>query len=188
ARSRARALPCRRGRPVIDARPLLADFLVYLAAELQLAPNTVAAYRRDLGRLLAGGAGLPDAAGLRAHLRELRGSHAPASVARATAAIRGFSRFLCAEGVLGDDPAEGLLGARIERRLPKALGQVHVERLLGAIAGDAPLAVRDRALLEALYATGCRVSEVVCLDLSGVLAEHRLLGVRGRGSIERHLP
>ncbi len=171
-----------------DARRWLADFLVYLGAELQLSKHTVAAYRRDLDRLLGEAPGLPDTERIRRHLGALRRTHAPASVLRAAAAIRGFCRFLCAEGAISEDPAEGLLGARLEHRLPKALSRPNVEKLLAACPGDAPLAIRDRALLELLYATGCRVGELVTLEVGGVLDEHGFLRVRGKGSKERLLP
>ena len=121
-----------------DVRRALADFLVHLGAELQVSPHTVAAYRRDLERFVGEHPELPTTPGIRAHLRDLRQSHAPASVARAMAAIRGFCRFLCAEGVLTDDPAVGLLGARLESRLPKALTRKDVEALLAAFEGPAP--------------------------------------------------
>ncbi|MBI5852482.1 MAG: tyrosine recombinase [Planctomycetes bacterium] len=171
-----------------SSQTLLADFLVYLGAEVQASPNTVAAYRRDLGPLLDGSHDLPDAARIRAHLRDLGRTHARASVLRAMSAIRGFCRFLLAEGVVAVDPAEGLLGARAERRLPKALGRANVEKLLAAFPGDDPLAVRNRALVETLYATGCRVSEVVGLELGGLILDQRLLRVHGKGSKERLVP
>jgi integrase/recombinase XerD len=167
---------------------LLAEFLVYLGAELQLSPHTVAAYRRDLDALLARSEDLPDAAGIRAHLRELGEDHAQASVVRAMAAIRGFFRFLHAEGLIPTDPAEGLLGARTEQRLPKALGRTNTERLLAAFSGSTPLEIRNRALLEVLYATGCRVSELIGLELGSIVDPHEFLRVIGKGQKERLVP
>jgi integrase/recombinase XerD len=171
-----------------DARRWLADFLVYLGAELQLSRHTVAAYRRDLTRLVDGLHGLPDAEGIRRHLGALRRTHAPASVLRATAAIRGFCRFLHAEGATTDDVGEGLLGATVERRLPKALSRANVERLLEARPGEEDLAIRDRALLEILYASGCRVGELVGLEVGALLADHGFLRVHGKGQKERLVP
>ncbi len=171
-----------------DARTLLADFLVYLGAELQSSRHTVAAYRRDLERLLGDSRELPDATRLRLHLRELGRTHAPASVLRAMSAIRGFCRFLLAEGAVTVDPADGLLGGRTQRRLPKALGRANIERLLAAFDGPAPLAIRNRAIVETLYATGCRVSEVTGLELGSVLGEQGFLRVRGKGDRERLVP
>jgi integrase/recombinase XerD len=170
-----------------NAQALLASFLVHLGVELQQSRNTVAAYRRDLRRLLQGEK-LPDREALLAHLAALRRTHAPASVLRATAAIRSFYRFLLAEGVLDVDPTEHLLAVRSGQRLPKAISHAAVERLLGALEGDGPLAIRDRALLLLLYATGARVSEATALPLSAFLPEHRFLRVHGKGDRERLVP
>ena len=165
----------------------LADVLVYLGAELQVSPNTVAAYRNDLARLLHGRRDLPDRAAIERHLAGLLGSHAPASIARAAAAIRGFYRFLHAEGLAPDDVAEGLLGPKLERKLPKALTRANVARLLDH-EPDGDLDVRDLAILHVLYATGCRVSELTGLRTTSVIAEHRLLRAFGKGNKERLVP
>jgi integrase/recombinase XerD len=169
------------------ARRALADFLVYLGAELQVSRHTVAAYRSDLQRLLGERPELPDRPSIDRHLAELLRSHAPASVLRAAAAIRGFYRFLHAEGHVPEDLATGLLGARLEQRLPKALSRAAVQRLLAVPAED-PLGVRDRAMLHVLYATGCRVGELVGLTTHSILAEHRLLRAFGKGGVERLVP
>jgi integrase/recombinase XerD len=176
-------------RPAMgDPQSQLASFLVYLGAELQLAAHTVAAYRRDVARLLDGRATLPDRAAILAHLAALRRDHAPASVVRAIAAIRGFFRFLHGEGTVAQDPTDGLLGVRLEQRLPKALGRAAIERLLAATPGDGPLRLRDRALLHVLYATGCRVTEAATLPLSAWDVERRFVRVRGKGDKERWVP
>jgi integrase/recombinase XerD len=171
-----------------DARAVLADFLVYLGAELQLSRHTVAAYRRDLTPLVEQGRLPLDRATILAHLQRLRRTHAPASVARALAAIRGLCRFACAEGHLPQDPSEGLLGARLEQQLPPVLGRRAVEALLDAEPPAPPLGLRNRALLHVLYATGCRVSEVARLRLADRIQEHRLLRVTGKGDKERVVP
>ena len=142
----------------------MADFLVDLGAELQVSRHTVAAYRNDLERLLAGATRLPTRQEIDRHLGELLASHAPASVARATAAIRGFYRFLHAEGLAADDVTDGLLGPRLEQKLPKTLTRRAVARMLDREAGS-DLGVRDTAILHVLYATGCRVSEIVTLQI-----------------------
>ena len=165
----------------------LADFLVYLGVELQVSKHTVAAYRSDLARLLRGHPTLPARADLERHLAALRKSHAPASVARAAAAIRGFYRFLHTEGFHASDEAEGLLGPKLERKLPKALSRAAVLRLLAHEPAD-ELEVRDQAMLHVLYATGCRVSEVVTLRTTSIVAEHRLLRAFGKGNKERLVP
>ena len=171
------------GRP----QQAMADFLVHLGAELQVSKHTVAAYRNDLERLLQGQDRLPDREAIDRHLGELLQTHAPASVARAAAAIRGFYRFLHAEGLAPDDVTDGLLGAKLEQKLPKALTRRHVERMLGRDA-DGDLGVRDLAILHVLYATGCRVSEVTGLRTTSVVEEHRMLRAFGKGNKERLVP
>ena len=165
----------------------LADFLVYLGVELQVSPHTVAAYRRDLQALLAPHRALPDRAAIDRHLTQRLATHAPASVARAAAAIRGFCRFVHAEGMAPEDVGEGLLGPKLERKLPKALSRAAVARLL-ADPGDGELGVRDAAILHVLYATGCRASEVLGLRTTSVVAEHRLVRAFGKGNKERLVP
>ena len=166
---------------------LLADFLVYLGVELQVSPHTVAAYRNDLQRLLRDRTSLPDRAAIDRHLASLLADHAPASIARAAAAIRGFYRFLQAEGLAADDVAEGLLGPKLEQKLPKALSRRSIERLLDHVPDD-PLGVRDLAILHVLYATGCRVSELTGLHVGSIVAEHRVLRAFGKGGKERLVP
>ncbi|MCU0864117.1 MAG: tyrosine recombinase [Planctomycetes bacterium] len=170
--------PCRR---------ILADFLVYLGVELQVSPHTVAAYRADLSRFLLGHGELPPRAAIDRHLAALLGSHAPASIARAAAAIRGFYRFAHAEGLCSEDVATGLLGPKLEQKLPKALTRANVQRLL-ELPAEGELGVRDQALLHVMYATGCRVSEVTGLRTGSVIAEHRLLRALGKGNKERLVP
>jgi len=170
-----------------DGARCLADFLVWLGVELQVSKHTVLAYRNDLARLLQGRTTLPRRADLEAHLMALRKTHAPASVARAAAAIRGFYRFLHTEGLAPDDEADGLLGPKLERKLPKALSRAAVARLLEH-EPETPLEIRDQAMLHVLYATGCRVSEVTGLRTTSVVAEHRLLRAFGKGNKERLVP
>jgi len=175
------------GAPDAHPQQVMADFLVHLGAELQVSRNTVAAYRNDLERLLKGAVALPDRVQIDRHLGDLFTTHAPASVARAAAAIRGFFRFLYAEGLTSDDVTDGLLGARLEQKLPKVLSRRHVERLLRAERGG-DLGVRDAAILHVLYATGCRVSEVTGLRTTSVVEEHRMLRAFGKGNKERLVP
>lgn len=167
---------------------LLSEFLVYLGAELQLSQHTVAAYRRDLTQLLTNRPNLPDREALLDHLRDLGRSHAPASVVRAIAAIRGFFRYLHAEGHAASDPTEGLLGPRLEQRLPPVLTLESVEALLAAFPDDSPLSCRNRSILHTFYSTGCRVGEVVGLTVDSLVVEHNWLRVLGKGGKERLVP
>ena len=148
-------------------------------------PRTLAAYRRDLAAF--GDAleekGVPDVdvasqADVAGYLASLRGSHSKASVARAQSSIRGFYRFLVEEGRRDDDPAVDLPSVSVSDLLPKALSEEETGRLLGAIVGTGPAVLRDRALLEVLYGTGARVSEVVGLNLGEWRTSWRPTGCR----------
>jgi integrase/recombinase XerD len=189
------------------ARPsderLVALYLDMLAAESGAQSNTLAAYARDLDDFsthLAGtrrtiaGASTQD---LRAYLAELarRGLRA-ATVARRLSAIRQLYRFLYAEGQRGDDPAAVLEGPKRARPLPKTLTLAEVDRLLRTAATVHPAApLRERlrdarlsCLLETLYATGLRVSELVSLPASAARRDARVIVVRGKGNKERMVP
>ncbi len=152
-------------------RAAVAAYLDHLAVERDASPHTVAAYRRDLGRLVAGlPAGIAPAAvtltHVREHLRALdRDGLSARSVARHLAAVRSLFRFLREEGRVAGDPTDGIAAARQARTMPRVLRPEQVDALLAAPAGEAPLALRDRALLEALYATGARASEAAGLPL-----------------------
>lgn len=165
----------------------MADFLVHLGAELQVSRHTVAAYRNDLERLLRSEKQLPDRSRIDRHLGALLASHAPASVARAAAAIRGFYRFLHAEGEVDTDVTEGLLGPKLEQKLPKALTKKNMSKLLDQ-GSDSDLGIRDLAILHILYATGCRVTEVIRLRTTSIILEHRLVRAFGKGNKERLVP
>src|SRR5229473_3604717 len=184
---------------------LIELFLDMVAAERGGAQNTLAAYSHDLAdfsaELGAAGRGIADASTeeLRAHLSSLRKRGlAAASVARRLSAIRQLYRFLYAEGRRADDPAAVVEGPKRGRTLPKVLGIAEVDRLLTAArAGidqpDRPLLERLRAarlacLLEVLYATGLRVSELVALPVSAAESGARMLTVRGKGDKERLVP
>jgi integrase/recombinase XerD len=180
----------------------LRRFLDYLAVERGLAANTLSAYRRDLQRyagwLAAAGVDDPALASeedLVAFLGALRTGATPvgtryraSSVARSLAAVRGFHRFLVRERLAGSDPSLDLGAPKVPSSLPKALSIEQVEALLGAVPGDDPRALRDRALLETLYAAGLRVSEATALDLDDVDLEDGSVRAFGKGSKERMVP
>lgn len=188
------------GLPVVLATDL-DRYLRHLAIERGRSAHTVAAYRRDLSRLLDSlrRAGVEDANAITAdHLtgfaRELRDGPEPlaaSSVARMLSSVRGFTRFLVDEQRIPLDPAADLVAPKLPDRLPKALTIAQVESLLSATDGDEPGALRDRALLELLYATGARVSEAVSLnvdDLVGEAGTTDLVRLFGKGSKQRIVP
>ena len=174
----------------------LALFEQYLLVELGLADNTRAAYLRDL-RLLQKALGLQDSEGLLgvsrrqllAYLSQLKQSGRSAStIARRLASIKAFYRFLTAEHYLRRDPAEVLEAAQKGLHLPKFLSVQDVDKLLeqpnlGTLDG-----YRDKTMLEILYATGMRVSELVSVPLRNVDLKMQYLIVMGKGSKERMLP
>lgn len=171
------------------------EFLVWLSAERGRSPNTISAYRRDLTaywrHLHAAGLGLAevtedDVAGYVATLRG-RG-RAPSSVARYLVAVRSLHRFLQLEGHLPSDPAADVEVPKVPQGLPKALTEDEVERLLGAVVGQDAIARRDRAMLEVLYGTGLRISELVGLSLGDLDLERAMLRAFGKGSKERVVP
>jgi integrase/recombinase XerD len=180
----------------------LRRFLDYLAVERGLAANTLSAYRRDLHRYAGwlAASGIDDPARAEeedvvAFLGALRAGATPvgtryraSSVARSLAAVRGFHRFLVRERLAGSDPSHDLGTPKVPSSLPKALEIEQVEALLGAVAGDDPRALRDRALLETLYAAGLRVSEATALDLDDVDLDDGAVRAFGKGAKERLVP
>jgi integrase/recombinase XerD len=186
-------------------RRLAELFLDMLAAERGAAANTLAAYTRDLddfsGHLRATRRSLASARGddVRAYLAALAGrGFSAASVARRLSAIRQLFRFLYAEGHRADDPAAAIEGPRRGRPLPKVLTIADVDRLLAAARAGVenpgqPPAERLRSmrlvcLLEVLYATGLRVSELVTLPAAAARRDQRVLMIRGKGGKERIVP
>jgi len=192
----------RRGRPAPEAPPgtpffriHLPTFLDALLVENGLSGNSVVSYRFDLdrfGRWLAR-SGL-DPFGIRrdelaGYLLELRESGLSSrSVARSISAIRGFYRFALREKWTEKNPAEILEGTRTWVTLPKYLTGEEVDRLLAAPNVDTPLGLRDRAMLELLYATGLRVTELVSVRLADLHAGEGYLVAYGKGSKERIVP
>jgi integrase/recombinase XerD len=174
---------------------LLGAYLDSLAAERGLAANTVAAYRSDLRRLSddleAAGSVLVEAGApeLQGHLRRLRRHGlSPRSVSRALASIRGFYAYLVDVGERSDNPAVHLLSPKTWRQLPKVLTEEQVESLLRAPDVATPRGIRDRAMLELLYAAGLRVSELVGLELGQLRLDQGFLVAYGKGSKERIVP
>jgi integrase/recombinase XerD len=192
--------------------PLILDFLAYLELERGLSRNTLEAYRSDLlqfgGFLEHRGVDTLEAqhGDLAAFLTELAGSSngesaigggrggrsrppaAAATLGRKVACLRSFYRHLRREGTIEHDPTAELHGPRKTQRLPRVLTREEVAKLLREPRGTEPLALRDRALLEVMYACGLRASEAIGLELSDIDLEEGMLCARGKGSKERLVP
>lgn len=173
----------------------LADqFFNYLRVERGLSDNTLQAYSGDLMRffrfLEGQGIGALDLTKehLSAYLLTLSKAISPRSLARNLSSIRGFYRFLVAEGRLDSNPARLQEAPRLPRRLPGALSLNEVERLLAQPDPSTPAGLRDRAMLELLYATGLRVSELVHIKVFDINMEAGFLRTLGKGSKERLVP
>jgi integrase/recombinase XerD len=169
--------------------PEAEEYLASLRSERGLAVNTVAAYRRDLGQYFAFLDDPATGADARAFVGFLTESGlAPATVARKIAAVRGYHRFLVVEGHSDEDPTVLIDTPKRGSSLPKALPVAEVLALLDAPDPDSPLGVRDRALLEFLYATGCRVTESTTVEVLDVDLELRTALVTGKGDRQRMVP
>lgn len=172
-------------------------FLRHVAIERGLSEHSVAAYRRDLtryvrwladaGRTKLGDVTATDAQDFLASLRAGEQPLAASSVARMVSTVRSFHRFLLDEEAVAENVAAELRAPKQPSRLPKAITVDEVERLLAAARGETTVALRDSALLELLYATGARISELVNLNVDDV-ADLDVLRVRGKGDKQRLIP
>ncbi|MFI6785467.1 site-specific tyrosine recombinase XerD [Micromonospora sp. NPDC050276] len=193
--------------PTPALRRAVRGYLDHLTVERGLSANTLASYRRDLERYLATlvDAGVADLASVGAglvesHLARLRAGddeHPPlavSSAARAASAVRGLHRFALREGLAGADPSRDVRPPTPPRRLPRALPVDDVVRLLEtagpitATGDEAPLALRDRALLEFLYGTGARISEAVGAAVDDLDTDEGTVLLRGKGGRVRLVP
>ncbi len=173
----------------------LQDFLTCLAVERGRASNTLAAYRRDLGRYQdhlhrRGRTSITASTDdVIAFVHVLVGQGlAPASITRTLVAVRGAHRFLTAEEVRSDDPAADVEIPRVPKGLPKALTVDEVAALIDSVTGADMVSRRDRAILETLYGTGARISELVGLSLGDIDLHDGLVRLMGKGSKERIVP
>lgn len=182
--------------PEPDLLPLdIEELLTWLRVERGRSTNTLAAYRSDLRRYWTwvqargtelSGVGEEDITAFVTHQRDE--GRAASSVKRSLVAVRALHRFLAREGASEVDPAADVALPRVPRGVPKALSEDEVERLLGAVVGDGAVARRDRAILEVLYGTGLRISELVGLSLTDVDVESALIRAYGKGNRERIVP
>ncbi len=177
------------------------EFLTTLEVEKGYSENTRVAYKNDLGQFLTflnarPNLGVDDWGDVKKdhlvhyilHLKTER-EYASTTVARKVAAIKSFFHFLVAEGLIKDDPTATLDSPRVKKYLPRAISQEQVERLLDAASSkDTPRGLRDRAIMELLYATGMRVSELVALDVGSVDVASASVRVFGKGDKERIIP
>jgi integrase/recombinase XerC len=177
-------------------REALVEFLRHLGVEKNSSAHTVKSYREDLTQALEffrQRLGTQDVQPTQVTTRLLRAylawlhdqSYARSTIARRLAAVRSWCRFLCRQGVLATNPAQGLRSPRQERKLPHFISREDMVRLLAAPPDDVPLGKRDRAWLETLYSAGLRVSELTGLNLDDVDLEAGLATVRGKGKRER---
>ena len=176
------------------------DFLAYLEYERGLSRNTLEAYRSDLlplgGYLQRAGVDVVEAqhqhlAGFLAELAAGGGDRRPvaaATIQRKAACLRSFYRHLRREDVIAHDPTADLRAPRKSQKLPQVLTRGEVGQLLAAPKGTEPAALRDRALLELMYACGLRASEAIDLEVGDVDLRHAVLRARGKGSKERLVP
>ena len=180
---------------------VLAEHATWLAVERGLRPNTLLAYRRDLRAyesfLRARGVNDPAAineacvlgyVAVRSAAVDDAQPPAPATVARAVVAVRSFHRFCVDEAFASTDPSEGVQAPRVPLGIPKALSEADVSALLASVTGEDPRALRDRAILETLYAGGARITELVGLDRADLDLEGGLVRVFGKGAKERVVP
>lgn len=187
-----------------DPNAALTAYLAHLTVERGVSEHTAGAYRRDLSRYVAYLAALGKedvgsvvAGDVENYLEAIQTGAdgapplAPSSAGRAVVAIRGFHRFAHLEGMSPDDPAAQVHPPRVPKRLPKAITVAEVEALLAAAsAGEGAIGLRDRALLEVLYSTGARISEVVSLAVDDIDTEAvlPLVRVTGKGRRTRVVP
>ena len=186
--------------PARHLTELTLDFLAYLELERGLSRNTLEAYRSDLqqfGEFLSRRTVDPLAVApgdLRAYVSELangsghRAAAAPATLQRKIACLRSFYRHLRREQILESDPTSELRAPRSRATLPKVLSRDEVAHLLAQPRGSSPTALRDRALLETMYACGLRASEAIALELGQLDLQSGIVRARGKGSKERIVP
>ncbi len=173
------------------------DYLQHLKVERRLRPNSLAAYAQDLRELATFlveriGETVPlgrvDAPLLIAYLQSIAPALAARSQARRLVAMRGLFRYLREEGEVEVDPTQGLRAPRLAQKLPSLLGREEVLALLAAPGTEGPLALRDTALLELLYASGCRISEALELSLDRLYLDQAVVRLIGKGDKPRLVP
>ncbi len=175
---------------------LVQDFVNYLKIERNLAVNTIDAYRNDLDRysqfLLENNIKRPDQINIQI-IQEFINilsdiGLAPNSLSRNFSSIRSFHRFMVGENLTNSDPTELLQSPRMPARLPKILDLHEIESIMDTIDINTNKGIRDRAIIETLYSTGVRVSELITIRMPDVFFHHEVIRVLGKGSKERIVP
>ncbi len=181
--------------PAVSTGSGVEEFLDWLVLERGRAPSTCEAYRRDLSRyceVLTSRGSSPETADeedILAFMGQQQGrGMAPASVKRAMTAVRTFHQFLVIEGLRPDDPGSHLELPTVPKAVPKALSEAEVDAILDAVVGTDRVSRRDRAMLEVLYGTGMRISELVGMSLADLDLGGATVRVLGKGQKERVLP
>jgi len=171
------------------------DFLLWLRVEKGRADSTIAAYKRDLEKFLewVTGNGLSIQSlgenDVIAFLRDLQNmDYSDSTITRTMVSVRSLFMFMDIEGLRTINPTKSIELPRVPKGLPKAISEEEVNELLAAIEGDDPVARRDRAILEVLYGTGARITELVSLSLGDIDPIDHLLKVLGKGNKERIVP
>ena len=179
----------------VNSEKLLEMFLDSIWAERGLSENTLKSYRYDLMQLASqlqqNGRSLPDARRedlLQFLAMQVQSGRSPRSLSRYLSGFRQFYQWLLREGLIHKDPSALIESPRLGRGLPKALGEQQVVALLNAPDVDTALGVRDRTMLELMYATGLRVSELVKLELGNLSINQGVVRVMGKGGKERLVP
>ena len=182
---------------VISCNPLVDQFADTLWLSDGLARNTIESYRRDVSQLDAwllanqratlAAAGAIDLQAFLANRIEIARA-SPRSTARLTSAMKRFYQFLLQERLIQQDPSARLESPKLTRGLPKSLSEIDVEKLLEAPDSATPLGMRDKAMLETLYATGLRVTELTTLTMAQVSLDMNVVRVIGKGNKERLVP
>tara|TARA_S200000501_G_scaffold293761_2_gene279391 strand:+ start:3628 stop:4560 length:933 start_codon:yes stop_codon:yes gene_type:complete len=179
----------------LSDKHIISDFLLWLSVEKGRADTTLAAYKRDLNKLID----WINDNGLSIHtlgesdairfLRSLQAAdYSDATITRTMVSVRSLYMFMDIEGLRMDNPTKNIELPRVPKGLPKALSVEEVNELLATIEGDSPSARRDRAILEVLYGTGARITEVVNLSLGDLDHADNLIKVLGKGDKERIVP
>lgn len=172
------------------------DYVHYLKLERGLAANSIASYRRDIGKLAdfmeTFEGGTPpletNREALEHFIHQIAGTLQPRSQARIISGLRGFFDYLVLEQYREDNPMELIEGPKLGRKLPETLSPEEMVRLIGSVDRSTPEGERNRAILETLYGCGLRVSELLDLRVSDLYFEEGFLKVRGKGSKERFVP